>query len=72
MTLVYLLIIVAIVFAIVNLYILLSQQHKGKENGNISELKGAFETFERYNREEMSSLRTELLSISAENNRKKH
>ena len=67
MTLVYLLIIVAIVFAIVNLYILLSQRHKGKENGNISELKGAFETFERYNREEMSSLRTELLSISAEN-----
>ncbi|MBP7334139.1 MAG: DNA recombination protein RmuC, partial [Candidatus Cloacimonas sp.] len=67
MVLVYVLIIVAIVLAIVNLFILLSQRHKGKENGNISEVKSAFETFERYNREEMGSLRTELLSISAEN-----
>jgi len=67
MILVYVLIIVAIVLAFVNLFILLSQRHKGKENGNISELKGVFETFERYNREEMGKLRTELLSISADN-----
>ena len=67
MILVYVLIIVAILLAIVNLFILLSQRHKGKENGNISELKGVFETFERYNREEMGKLRTELLSISADN-----
>ena len=67
MILVYVLIIVAILLAILNLFILLSQRHRGKENGNISELKGAFETFERYNREEMGRLRTELLNISAEN-----
>ena len=63
MILVYVLIIVAILLAILNLFILLSQRHRGKENGNISELKGAFETFERYNREEMGRLRTELLNI---------
>ena len=37
MILVYVLIIVAIVLAFVNLFILLSQRHKGKENGNISD-----------------------------------
>ena len=67
MTIVYLLIALAIGLFVLNTVILLSLRHQRTGEDSLRELKGAFETFERYNREEMSSLRTELLSISAEN-----
>jgi len=67
MTIVYLLIALAIGLSVLNTVILLSLRHQRTGEDSLRELKGAFETFERYNREEMSSLRTELLSISAEN-----
>ncbi|HPS60035.1 MAG: DNA recombination protein RmuC [Candidatus Cloacimonas sp.] len=67
MTIVYLLIALAIGLSVLNTVILLSLRHQRTGEDSLRELKGAFETFERYNREEMSSLRTELLRISAEN-----
>jgi len=63
----YLLICLAILIGIINILINLFKRKEIGSDGGLRELKGAFETFERYNREEMSRLRSELLNISAEN-----
>mgnify|MGYP000848876747 FL=1 len=69
MSLVYLLLgfnaIVGLIAISIALKIL--KQPQGSAEDSIKELKGAFETFDRYSREEMSRLRTELLNISADN-----
>ena len=63
----YILIVFAILIEIANALILLfNRSGKGPED-SLRELKGAFETFERYSREEMSRLRNELLNISSDN-----
>jgi len=63
----YLLICLAILIGIINILINLFKRKEIGSDGGLRELKGAFETFERYNREEMSRVRSELLNISAEN-----
>ncbi|MDD3869151.1 MAG: DNA recombination protein RmuC [Candidatus Cloacimonetes bacterium] len=49
------------------MYILLFHRRKESRTDNLNELQNAFNSFEHYNREEISKLRTELLNISAEN-----
>ena len=63
----YLLICLAILIGIVNTLVNLFRRKETGSDDSLRELKGAFETFERYNREEMSRSRSELLNISSEN-----
>ena len=50
------------------LYVLrLARRPQASGEESLRELKGAFESFERYSREEMSRLRSELLAISMDN-----
>lgn len=50
------------------LYVMrLARRPQSTDAEALRELKGAFETFDRYSREEMSRLRTELLGISMDN-----
>jgi len=67
MSSIYLLLLALILLSLLNLYILLFHRRKESRTDNLNELQNAFNSFEHYNREEISKLRTELLNISAEN-----
>jgi len=64
---------ILVVFSgLIGLVAVLLQLFRGAKTGSedgLRELKGAFEVFERFSREEMSRLRTELLSITSDNRR---
>ncbi|MDD2228360.1 MAG: DNA recombination protein RmuC [Candidatus Cloacimonetes bacterium] len=67
----YILLITSTLIAFITLLYLLRLVRRPQSSGeeSIKELKVSLETFDRYNREEMSRLRTELLSISMDNRR---
>ncbi len=67
MSSIYLLLLALVLLSLLNLYILLFHRRKESRTDNLNELQNAFNSFEHYNREEISKLRTELLNISAEN-----
>ncbi|GAB1467715.1 DNA recombination protein RmuC [Candidatus Cloacimonadota bacterium] len=69
MTILYILVITpSIITFITMLYVLrLARRPQASGEESLRELKGAFESFERYSREEMSRLRSELLAISMDN-----
>ncbi|MDD4309086.1 MAG: DNA recombination protein RmuC [Candidatus Cloacimonetes bacterium] len=58
---------VTAIIAAASLLINLFRKQDNRSDTAFSELKGAFENFDRHSREEMSRLRTELLQISGEN-----
>jgi DNA recombination protein RmuC len=69
MTALYIIVVLGAVTAFVSLLLQLFWHPKRGSDDGLRELKGAFESFERFSREEMSRLRTELLAITSDNRR---
>ncbi len=67
MTALYLLVILGVVLSLISLLLQLFRRPEHGSEDTLRELKGTFESFDRYSREEMARLRNDLLTITADN-----